>query len=383
SRDRMAYFAYREDKIEPVVMEEEGDSPKNGRSSIATSRWSNGLIRAMDAENIAVVGEKGSYFDGCNCYDPEGEQNYRGPHGMSIWRCRNIRLEGYTFLNSSNWCHAIFQSRDITVRGVSIYGGFDGVDIRSCDNVLVEDCVFNTGDDCIAGFDNNDVVVRNSILNTACMPLRLGGNNILCENCVSDERNFGSRRWMTDEEMFLGELTSERDRHESHAPYSYYCDHRADIRKTPGNIVIRNCTFAQEHELIRIEYDTRHRFCCNRPLRDIRLENCTVSELIDTGMIWGDAKEKVSVYFKNVRISCRKGHEHTPLLVACNYERIVFEDCTIEGCADPTILTASDDRIDVIRSTPVTVKRATIEECFAAHPGGIHSGDRGKNLVFI
>ena len=47
--------------------------------------------------NIAVVGEKGSYFDGCNCYDPEGEQNYRGPHGMSIWRCRNIRLEGYQY----------------------------------------------------------------------------------------------------------------------------------------------------------------------------------------------------------------------------------------------------------------------------------------------
>ena len=129
SRDPEAYFAYREDKIEPVTLEEAGTDPKHGRSSIATSAWSNGLIRAMDAENIAVVGEKGSYFDGCNCFDPEGEQNYRGPHGMSIWRCRNIRLEGYTFINSGNGCHAIFKSKNITVRNIEVYGGHDGVDV--------------------------------------------------------------------------------------------------------------------------------------------------------------------------------------------------------------------------------------------------------------
>ena len=383
SRDPKAYFAYREDKIEPVTLEEEGTDPKHGRSSIATSAWSNGLIRAMDAENIAVVGEKGSYFDGCNCFDPEGEQNYRGPHGMSIWRCRNIRLEGYTFINSSNWCHAIFFSQNITVRNVQIYGGFDGVDIRSCDNVLVEDCVFNIGDDCIAGFDNNDVIVRNSTLNTACMPFRLGGNNILCENCISDDRRFGSRRWMSDERKFLGELTSETDRHESHTMYSYYCDHRVDPRKEPGNIVIRNCRFDQEHELVRIEYDTRHRFCCNRPLHDQTIENCQVSDLTETGMVWGDAKEKVTVRFRNCRIACREGYGHVPLLVASNFKQLVFEDCVIEGYDDPTILVESEDQIEVIRSTPITVKKATKEECFEAHPGGIHSGDQGKNLVFI
>ena len=382
-RKREEYFGYREDKIEPVTMEE------NERwSANPTSAWSNGLIRMLDAENVSVIGEKGSYIDGCNCYDPDGEQNYRGPHGMSIWRCKNIHLEGYTFINSSNWCHAICKTENITVRNIQVYGGFDGVNIHCCEHVLIEDCVFNIGDDCVAGIDTNDVVVRNCVLNTACMPVRIGGTNILVENCVSDERNFGSRRWMTDEEKFLGELTSERDRHESHTAFSFYCDHRwGELKHAPGsNIVIRNCRFEQEHELIRVEFDTRHRFCCNRGLRDIRIENCTVRDLIHTGMVWGKTDERLAIcHFKNVTIACRPGYEYVPMLVAGNFDRMVFENCTIEGYRNPTILVGTDDahRIEVINSTPITVKRVTPEECIEAHPGGIHSGDQGKNLVFV
>ena len=43
------------------------------------------------------------------------------------------------------------------------------------------------------------------------------------------------------------------------------------------------------------------------------------------------------------------------------------------------------DKIDIIRSTPITVKRMTKEECLEAHPGGISSADRGneKNLNYV
>ena len=90
SRNPEDYMGFQTDELEPIEMEEVviGD-PKRGRSSLSTTRWSNGLIRAFDAENIAVIGEKGSYIYGNNTFDPEGEENYRGPHGMSIWRCRN------------------------------------------------------------------------------------------------------------------------------------------------------------------------------------------------------------------------------------------------------------------------------------------------------
>ena len=383
SRNPEDYFGYREDKLEPVTIEEVGKTPKTGRSAISTSRWSNGLLRAFDAEDIAVVGEKGSYIDGCNCYDPQGENDFRGPHGMSFWRCRGIRLEGYTFINSSNWCHAIFQSQDITVRNIAVYGGLDGFDARTCDNVIVEDCKFYTGDDCIAGFDNNDVVIRGCILNTSCMPLRFGGNNVLVENCVSDERRFAGRLRLSLEDKICGELTNASLRHESHTAFSYYCDHRADLRKPAENIVIRNCRFDQERELIRLEFDGLHRWCCNRSLRSIRFEDCQISDLIATGMLWGDANEKVICCFKNTTISCREGYGDVPLLAAGNFEKLTFEDCRIEGYNNPTILAGTDDPVEVIRSTPITVKKATQEECIAAHPTGLASQDVGKNLRFV
>ena len=377
SRNPDEYYSFVSDPIEPVTMEPVGDTPNTCRSAVATSDWCNGLIRALDAENISVIGEKGSYIDGDNCATmPNGEDGFRGPHGMSIWRCKNVHLEGYTFVNSANWCHAIFQTQNITIRSVSIFGGHDGVDIRTCDNVLIEDCEFHTGDDAVAGFDDHDVIIRNCKLNSACQILRLGGNNILVENCVSTERRFGFRKNLSDEKKDRGELTDESCRHECTTPFSYYCDYRAELRKPAENIVIRNVHFAQARDLIRLQFDGLHVWCCNRSLRQITFENCYFGDLIRAGMLWGDENEKVTCTYKNCTISCREGCGKEPLFVAANYEKIVFEDCRLEGYEDPHILSATEGNVELIRSTPIRVQKATWEECIEAHPWGTGILDR-------
>lgn len=379
SRNPEDYFHYRNDTLEPNALTLVETPPQPTACSISTSRWSNGLIRAFDAENIAVIGEKGSYIDGSNCYDPEGENKFRGPHGMSFWRCKNIRLEGYTLMHSGNWAHALFQSQNITVRGVSVYGGHDGVDVRTCDNIVIENCTFETGDDCVAGFDNHDVIVRNCLMNSACMPIRFGGHNVLFENCRAERRcAFGFRMYLSEEEKKHGHITDSAARHESKSAFSYYCDFRADIRKTPGNVVFRNCHFEKVHELIRLEFTGRNRWCCNRSLESVTFENCTIGGLTRAGMLWGDEKEKVTCRFQNVKIVCEKGYEKEILLAAGNFERLVFADTVIEGYEDPTILVGTDGEIEVVRSTPITVRAATLEECIEAHPGGVAFEDKEK-----
>ncbi len=380
SRNPEDYFHYLEDKLEPVDIEELCSVSSNGGTRPGyTVRWYNGLIRAFHAENIAIIGERGSYIDGSNCYDAQGENDFRGPHGMSLMFCKNIRLEGYIFIHSGNWAHAIFHSQNIAVKNVSVYAGHDGVDVRTCDDVLIEDCTFNTGDDCVAGFDNHDVIVRNCLLNSSCMPIRFGGNNVLFENCRADRRNaFGFRMYLDLEEKVHGHITDGRARHDGKSPFSYYCDFRAVIRKTPGNIVFRNCHFEKEHELIRLEYTGRNRWCVNRSLESITFEDCTIKGLTRAGMLWGDEKEKVTCRFKNVKISCEEGSEKAILLAAGNFEKIVFEDCTIEGFENPTILAGTEGKIEVIRTTPVTIQKSNLEECIDAHPGGYAFQDRHK-----
>lgn len=68
----------------------------------AGSYWNYGIIRAAFAENIAVIGENGSLIDGNNVYDPEGEEDYRGPHAINMHFCKNVLFRGYTVKDSSN-----------------------------------------------------------------------------------------------------------------------------------------------------------------------------------------------------------------------------------------------------------------------------------------
>ena len=382
SRNADDYFILEKDTLEPVVMEE---VPKGKCGSVVpTSRWCNGLIRAMDAHDFAIIGEKGSYIDGDNSYDPLGEHNYRGAHGICIWRSKNVRLEGYTFLNSGNWCHAIFQSQNITIRNIAIHGGEDGIDIRTCDNVLIEGCNINCGDDAVAGYDNNDVIVRKCRLNSACMPLRIGGNNFLVEDCVSDERNFGPRGGLSPEDKLKGCLSYPDGRHEMRAVFSYYCDFRAILRKTPEKIVIRNCRFEQTRETVRLEFTGLNRWCRQKALKEITFENCYMGDLYYTGMLWGDAEDKVICRFKNVTFACREGMDHVPLLVVGNVEKLLFEDCTFEGYKKPILLVGTDDmeNIEVVRSGEVELKPAAFDECIEAHPGGIAFKDQGKFIFW-
>ena len=99
SRNPDDYNEFWKDTLQPV--RDESVSGKPG-SACATSRWCNGLIRVLDAENVKITGEPGSYIDGGNCYDPTGEEGYRGPHAISVWRCRGLTLRGYTVTDSAN-----------------------------------------------------------------------------------------------------------------------------------------------------------------------------------------------------------------------------------------------------------------------------------------
>ena len=67
--------------------------------------------------------------------------------------CEGILMEDVTLLRSPFWVIHPLHSTDITVRRVKMINdgpNGDGCDPECCDRVLIEDCYFNTGDDCIA-----------------------------------------------------------------------------------------------------------------------------------------------------------------------------------------------------------------------------------------
>ncbi len=79
--------------------------------------------------------------------------HYLRPPFVQPYKCKNILIEGIRIVRAPFWLLHPVLSENITVRKVhleSLGPNSDGCDPESCKNILIEDCYFNTGDDCIA-----------------------------------------------------------------------------------------------------------------------------------------------------------------------------------------------------------------------------------------
>lgn len=344
SIDPEDYVGYIDDKIEAITAEEResfapsikpGSTPK--RSVYPYSRWNNAIIRAINAKNIAIIGEKGSQINGQNCFDALGEENYRGPHAINMWFCENVTLGGYTIRDSANWAHAIQNSKKITVREVTVLGGHDGFDVRTCDDILIENCTFITGDDCIAGFDNINVTVRNCYFESACSILRFGATNMLVESCKGvAPATYGFRGHLSDEEKRARSATTAQCRHACHGVFLYYCDDRADVRKAPGNILIRNCSFQNPDAILTLPFG--HKWCCNRSLHNITFENCTFDGICDPMKLSCPENEPLTLYMRNCTVIGREGYEDINFIEGKNVAAIELSRVSFENLHAPRIV---------------------------------------------
>lgn len=327
SRDPEDYCTFKQEQLEPFA---KSDMEGTVRCMVPLSRWNNGLIRAFNAENISIVGEKYSYIDGMNCYDPQGEEGYRGPHLINMWNCKNIKLSGYTLRNSGNWAHAIFKSTHVVAENLTVLGGHDGLDVIGCDEVTIRDCCFRSGDDGIAGFDNCNVDIRNCYLNSSCNGLRFGGNHVRIEGCeIVGPGSFGHRYGLSEEEKRMSLMTDKESRRNMERGFLYYCDFRTEVRKTPGDIVVKNCRFENPGTLFALPFEEQ--WCCNRSLSSITFEECTVSGMEVPIYISGSEAEPTAFILKNVKISCSADYKGEVFIDAKNCSEICLDSVSVKN----------------------------------------------------
>ena len=135
------------------------------------------------------------------------------PQMINFNHCEGILIEDVTLLRSPFWVIHPLLSTDITVRGVHINNNGpngDGCDPESCDRVLIENCYFNTGDDCIAiksgrnndgreggqgafvGRASKNIIIRNSKFNNGHGGVVIGSEisggcqNVYAHDCEMD-----------------------------------------------------------------------------------------------------------------------------------------------------------------------------------------------------
>lgn len=130
--------------------------------------------------------------------------NFR-PHFIQFNRCENILLEGVTITNSPFWVIHPYLSKNVVIRNVSVFAhghNNDGVDPEMSQNVLIENCTFDQGDDAIAvksgsnwdawklNTPSKNIVMRNCTVKNGHQLLAVGSElsggieNVWLKNCT-------------------------------------------------------------------------------------------------------------------------------------------------------------------------------------------------------
>ena len=159
-----------------------------------------------------------------------GDNNLR-PHFIQFNRCKRVLVEGVSIEGSPFWTIHPLLCRDVTIRKISVRAhghNNDGVDPEMSENVLIEDCTFDQGDDAISVKSGRDmdawrlaapcrnVVVRNcTILNghqllAVGSELSAGIENVWVDNCHFTGDGKGADGWAVPIANLLFVKTNER-----------------------------------------------------------------------------------------------------------------------------------------------------------------------------
>lgn len=162
------------------------------------------FVGAEGATNVAIVGRgvidgRGAVFREIGGLKGESQPQAL-PVLMRFTKCRDLRLEDFTYRRGAAWgCH-LRNCDGVVMRRVKCFNHVnntnDGIDIESA-NVTIEDCDIDADDDAIAfktesdkSFAVTNVTVRNCRLASCCNAVKFGTGSyadfrdVTVENCL-------------------------------------------------------------------------------------------------------------------------------------------------------------------------------------------------------
>ncbi len=139
-----------------------------------------------------------------------GKNHFLRPSFIEPFECENVLIEGVKIVNAPMWIIHPIKCTNVIVDGVNVEShgpNNDGCDPEYAKNVIIKNCTFNTGDDCIAiksgrDFDGRRVAIKseNIVVQNCKMidghggvvmgsEISAGVKNVFVENCVMDSPN--------------------------------------------------------------------------------------------------------------------------------------------------------------------------------------------------
>lgn len=238
-----------------------------------------------------------------------GEGSHLRPDFFQPIRSKNILVDGVTFINSPMYeIHPVYCT-NVTVRNVKIAShgpNNDGCDPDSCRDVLIENCVFDTGDDCIAiksgrnrdgrrvAAPTENLIVRNCEMKDGHGGITIGSEmsggvrNVFAENCKLNSPHLNEAFRFKTNAMRGGTIENVYIRNMEigqiadavlQIDFNYEEGAKGPERPVVRNIDIRDVTSKQS------KYALNVRGFANAPIRDIHLERCTLDNVASADVV--------------------------------------------------------------------------------------------------
>lgn len=106
------------------------------------------------------------------------------PRLLQLFSCKNVRIEGVTLTNSTDWTLSCEQCEDLQINRVTVnstaYWNNDGIDITDCNRTLITNCYVNATDDgiCLKSSSSDAVCqhieVRHCVIRSSASGIKFG-----------------------------------------------------------------------------------------------------------------------------------------------------------------------------------------------------------------
>lgn len=178
-----------------------------------------GIITGINVENVIIYGEgivNGNASKENWWNNPKVKVGAYRPRSLFLNNCRNVIVQGITFINSPSWTlHPYFSDHlgfySVTIENPKDSPNTDGLDPESCQDVTIKGGRFSLGDDCIAVKSgkiymgrkhqrpSENIVVSQCLMEFGHGAVTIGSEiaggvkNLLVENCLFRHTDRGLR----------------------------------------------------------------------------------------------------------------------------------------------------------------------------------------------
>lgn len=251
----------------------------------------------QDMENAVPVAER-HYADG----------SYLRPVFIQPYQCTNVLVEGITITNAPFWLLNPVRCENVTVDAVtfaSLGPNSDGCDPESCKNVVIKNCLFDTGDDCIAiksgrnadgrrlNIPSENILISNCKMRSGHGGVVIGSEisggvrNVFVENCEmsSPDLDRGIRiktnsvRGGLIENLFVRDVTIGEVHTAIVIDFDYEEGDAGKFTPTVRNIDIRNLNCQKAKQVFQVRGYERS------PIQNLHLNNCHFKEVAEIGVL--------------------------------------------------------------------------------------------------